>query len=76
MEASQVTVEVHLANGLVNFTIIGFPETEVKESKGRLSISSRGHHRILKMARTITDLVRLCKYLKRANHRGSAISSV
>lgn len=36
MEAAQVTVEVHLANGLPNFTIVGLPETEVKESKDRV----------------------------------------
>ncbi len=36
MEATQVTVEVHLANGLPNFTIVGLPETEVKESKDRV----------------------------------------
>ena len=33
MEAALVTVEVHLANGLPSFTIVGLPETEVKESK-------------------------------------------
>jgi magnesium chelatase family protein len=31
-----VTVEVHLANGLPSFTIVGLPETEVKESKDRV----------------------------------------
>jgi magnesium chelatase family protein len=36
MEAALVTVEVHLANGLPNFTIVGLPETEVKESKDRV----------------------------------------
>ncbi|MGB7480567.1 MAG: magnesium chelatase domain-containing protein, partial [Burkholderiaceae bacterium] len=36
MEAPQVTVEVHLANGLPSFTIVGLPETEVKESKDRV----------------------------------------
>jgi magnesium chelatase family protein len=36
MEAAQVTVEVHLANGLPSFTIVGLPETEVKESKDRV----------------------------------------
>jgi magnesium chelatase family protein len=35
MEAPPVTVEVHLANGLPNFTIVGLPEAEVKESKDR-----------------------------------------
>ncbi|MEC5216020.1 magnesium chelatase family protein [Actimicrobium sp. GrIS 1.19] len=36
MQAPEVTVEVHLANGLPNFTIVGLPETEVKESKDRV----------------------------------------
>jgi len=36
MEATLVTVEVHLANGLPSFTIVGLPETEVKESKDRV----------------------------------------
>ena len=36
MEAPLVTVEVHLANGLPNFTIVGLPEAEVKESKDRV----------------------------------------
>jgi len=35
MEAPEVVVEVHLANGLPSFTIVGLPETEVKESKDR-----------------------------------------
>lgn len=36
MDAPQVTVEVHLANGLPSFQIVGLPETEVKESKDRV----------------------------------------
>jgi hypothetical protein len=36
MEAPQVTVEAHLANGLPSFTIVGLPETEVKEAKDRV----------------------------------------
>ena len=36
MEAPLVTVEVHLANGLPNFTIVGLPEAEVKEAKDRV----------------------------------------
>ena len=34
--APPVTVEAHLANGLPSFTIVGLPETEVKESKDRV----------------------------------------
>ncbi|MCA3000395.1 MAG: YifB family Mg chelatase-like AAA ATPase [Rhodocyclaceae bacterium] len=39
MEAPPVTVEVHLANGLPSFTIVGLPELEVKESKDRVRAS-------------------------------------
>src|SRR5436853_4698420 len=36
MTAPEVTVEVHLANGLPAFTIVGLPDTEVKESRDRV----------------------------------------
>ncbi|MDO8436776.1 MAG: YifB family Mg chelatase-like AAA ATPase [Nitrosomonadaceae bacterium] len=36
MDSPLVTVEVHIANGLPSFTIVGLPETEVKESKDRV----------------------------------------
>jgi magnesium chelatase family protein len=36
MEAAEVTVEAHLANGLPSFTIVGLPEAEVKESRDRV----------------------------------------
>src|SRR6202171_2596100 len=36
MHAPPVTVEVHLAHGLPMFTIVGLPETEVKESRDRV----------------------------------------
>lgn len=36
MHAPEVNVEVHLANGLPSFTIVGLPEAEVKESKDRV----------------------------------------
>lgn len=36
MDAPEAVVEVHLANGLPSFTIVGLPETEVKESKDRV----------------------------------------
>ncbi|MGI4848087.1 MAG: YifB family Mg chelatase-like AAA ATPase [Janthinobacterium lividum] len=39
MDAPEVTVEVHLANGLPAFTIVGLPETEVKEAKDRVRAS-------------------------------------
>ena len=36
LDAPPVTVEVHLSNGLPSFTIVGLPETEVKESRERV----------------------------------------
>ena len=36
LEAPLVTVEVHIANGLPAFHIVGLPETSVKESKDRV----------------------------------------
>ncbi len=36
MQALEVSVEVHLANGLPAFTIVGLPDTEVRESKDRV----------------------------------------
>ena len=36
LEAAAVTVEVHLANGLPNFTLVGLAETEVKEARERV----------------------------------------
>ena len=36
MEAPPVSVEVHLANGLPSFTIVGLPDTEVRESMDRV----------------------------------------
>ncbi|TAK90543.1 MAG: ATP-dependent protease [Burkholderiaceae bacterium] len=36
MQAPLVSVEAHLANGLPSFTIVGLPETEVKEARDRV----------------------------------------
>jgi len=36
IEAPSVTVEVHLSNGLPGLSIVGMPETAVKESKDRV----------------------------------------
>jgi magnesium chelatase family protein len=36
LEAPRVTVEVHLANGLPNFTLVGLADVEVKESRERV----------------------------------------
>ena len=36
LDAPEVTVEVHLANGLPALTIVGLPEAEVREAKDRV----------------------------------------
>jgi magnesium chelatase family protein len=36
MEAPEVFVEAHLANGLPSFTLVGLPEAEVKEARDRV----------------------------------------
>ena len=36
LEAPEVTVEVHLANGLPSFTLVGLADTEVKEARERV----------------------------------------
>lgn len=36
MQAQTVLVEVHISNGLPNFSIVGLPETAVRESKDRV----------------------------------------
>jgi magnesium chelatase family protein len=36
VDAPPVTVEVHLANGLPSFTIVGLPDTEVREARDRV----------------------------------------
>ena len=33
LAAPEVTVEVHLANGLPSFTLVGLADTEVKEAR-------------------------------------------
>jgi magnesium chelatase family protein len=36
LAAPEVTVEVHLANGLPSFTLVGLADTEVKEARERV----------------------------------------
>ncbi|CAM3926859.1 YifB family Mg chelatase-like AAA ATPase [Vibrio aquimaris] len=36
VEAPQVAVEVHISNGMPGFTLVGLPETTVKESRDRV----------------------------------------
>jgi magnesium chelatase family protein len=42
LAAAPVTVEVHLANGLPSFTLVGLADTEVKEARER--VRSALHH--------------------------------
>ncbi|WP_045856673.1 YifB family Mg chelatase-like AAA ATPase [Teredinibacter purpureus] len=44
IEAPLVTVETHLSNGLPGFTIVGLPETAVKESKDRVRSALLNSH--------------------------------
>ncbi len=44
MDAPEVTVEVHLANGLPSFTIVGLPDTEVKEARDRVRAALSSCH--------------------------------
>ncbi len=36
MDALGICVEIHLSNGLPSFTIVGLPETAVRESRERV----------------------------------------
>jgi len=36
LAAPEVTVEVHLANGMPSFTLVGLPDTEVREARDRV----------------------------------------
>ncbi|PJD92798.1 MAG: ATP-dependent protease [Legionella sp.] len=44
MIAQPVSVEVHLSNGLPSFTIVGLPQTAVKESKDRVRSAILNSH--------------------------------
>jgi len=44
MFAPEVLVEVHLANGLPSFTLVGLPDTEVKEARERVRAADRQDH--------------------------------
>ena len=44
ISAPKVTVEVHLSNGLPGFTVVGLPETAVKESKDRVRSALLNSH--------------------------------
>ncbi|CAN7180088.1 hypothetical protein LJR130_000325 [Variovorax sp. LjRoot130] len=42
LEAASVTVEVHLANGLPSFTLVGLTDVKVKEARRSEAIKSVG----------------------------------
>ncbi len=44
MNAPEVIVEAHLANGLPAFTLVGLPETEVKEARDRVRAAIQNAH--------------------------------
>ncbi|AKC69280.1 YifB family Mg chelatase-like AAA ATPase [Pandoraea oxalativorans] len=44
MAARPVTVEVHLANGLPGLSLVGLPDTEVKESRERVRSALQNSH--------------------------------
>lgn len=44
IDAPLVTVEAHLSSGLPSFTIVGLPETAVKESKDRVRSAIQNSH--------------------------------
>lgn len=44
MAAPEVAVEVHLANGLPSFTLVGLPDTEVKEARDRVRAAIQNSH--------------------------------
>jgi magnesium chelatase family protein len=44
LEAAEVTVEVHLANGLPSFTLVGLADVEVKEARERVRCAIQNSH--------------------------------
>jgi len=56
VHAPLVTVEVHLINGLPSFSIVGLPETVVKESKDRVRSALISNHFTFPIKRIIVNL--------------------
>ena len=54
--APQVTVEVHLSRGLPSMSIVGLPETAVKESKDRVRSAILNNHFEFPLSRIIINL--------------------
>ena len=56
MSAPEVSVEVHLANGLPAFTLVGLPDTEVREALSSLGYSSEEIRAVLRDLPTDGDV--------------------
>lgn len=56
IDAPLVTVEVHITNGMPNFSIVGLPETAVKESRDRIRSALMSNHFELPMRRITVNL--------------------
>lgn len=56
IQAPQVTVEVHLSNGLPSLSIVGLPEAAVKESKDRVRSAIINSHLEFPARRIIVNL--------------------
>ena len=46
LDAPAVQVEVHLANGLPSFTLVGLADTEVKEARERVRAALAAPHKL------------------------------
>jgi magnesium chelatase family protein len=56
INSPQVTVEVHLSRGLPSLSIVGLPETAVKESKDRVRSAILTNHFEFPLSRIIINL--------------------
>ncbi len=56
IDSPQVTVEVHLSRGLPSLSIVGLPETAVKESKDRVRSAILTNHFDFPLSRIIVNL--------------------
>lgn len=56
IDAPLVTVEVHITNGMPNFSIVGLPETAVKESRDRIRSALISNHYELPTRRITVNL--------------------
>ena len=83
LEAASVTVEVHLANGLPSFTLVGLADVEVKEARERVrcAIQNAGlefpNNKRITVNLAPADLPRNClppySYIDGARHYGKSM---